>query len=316
MKSYKRLALLIVLLGTTFALNPRHAFSQNTTVSVSTTDSAEGLAIVFPLRVEDPLQFQRLSATPAELHVLLEVFRDALKAPQSLPNGNPFPEAQSISTLLNASFRKQLRASSILNVSIDSLQPRIAALESVSVATLLSLKEFSGVSAILINLYAIVDNKVQFSLWMLRKDGQWAEYVSNNVSMFDLSKSTDDAVIYLINKKLLSSNVLASSEIGTTNGNQALSAQLPEIQPWGGKKEYKDALNAYTFAIGGTAVGISLTFVSAGIWQMYREVAYRNSVFSNASTIFGIAAGACATVTATFLTFAVVDAVKMLKSSQ
>jgi len=315
MKSYERLALLIVLFGAICALSPQSVFSQAARTTPS-SDSAEGLAIVFPLKVEDPLRFQQIAAAPAAIQSLPGALLEALSTPQSLANDNPFPEAQSIDTFLTASFRKQLRTTPLINVSVASLQPQLTALENVSPAALLSLKEFSGVSTILFSMYEIIDNQLKFILWELRKDGQWAEYVSSQVSMFELPSAADNAVAYLLKKGLINLSAAEAPAIQAVNPDQAPIGQLPAIQPWGDKKEYENAQKAFKFAIGGTAIGISLTFVSAGIWQMYREAAYRDSAFDNALTISGIAAGTCAAVTATFLTFSVADAVRMLKASQ
>ena len=314
MKNYERIALFIVLCGAMFALNSQESYAQNSTIP--STDSAEGLAIVFPLRIEDGLEFQRIAATPAQLLYLPGALRAAMSAPQSLPNGNPFPEAVSLDTLLIASFQRQTRSVPLDSVSIASLRSRLLTLESVSAATILSLKEFAGVNTILFNMYEIIDDQTRICVWMIRKDGEWAEYVSEAISIFKVQDAIDRAISYFLTKGLIGTHIAGTATIQSSDSVLASSEQLPVIEPWRDKKEYEDAQKAFNFAVSGTAIGISLTFVSAGVWQMYREVAYRNSAFSSASTISGIVAGTCAAVTAAFLTFTVADAVRMLKASQ
>lgn len=295
------------------ALPPQQASAQDATIS---SDDIVSLSASFPLRIDDPLRFQQCKENSEDIQAFLGTLREAMNGTQSLPNGNPFPEAVSLDKFLEASFRTQIQSVSVQHLSIETLKSQMPASD--VVADIFAMKDILKANAACFTLYEIIDSQLQFCSLMIQGNGGHVEYMSGLVSMFALPAATDAAVHYFLEKRLIGRAMVGQTSIENQAGvlTASTAASLPAIQPWNGKEEYEGAQKAFKFAIGGAAISLCATFVAAGLWQMYREAAYRNSVFNDASTISGIATGTCAAVTAAFLAFVISNATTMLRVSQ
>ena len=307
MKSYERWARFLLICCMLVSLSTQRLFSQS---AVATSTEPGPIVLAFPLRIDDHLRFQELIAAPGDSPLFFEALRTALSASQVQSNGNPYAEALSLDRLLGEALRTQGAAVLPQSLGVDIMESQLPSSDSGT--ELWSMPGLAANSAVCFTLYEILDDRLRFCVKLYRSDGARAIYMSEAVAVFDLAPAAERAARFFLEK-----SIIASGGTGAhARSSETAGAALPKIQPWKNQSGYEAAQRAFRFGIGGSAISVGATFVAAGIWQMYREAAYRNSAFNNATTLSGIIAGTCGAVTAVFLTFTVTKAAAMLRLSQ
>ena len=313
MKTSEKLAFGPILLVFLF-LSLNLMYSQGKTASSDPQSQNKAIvALLFPLRV-DTLDLSQPSSQKIDEKALKGLLSAALAPPQTLVDGSPYPEALSLSTLMEASIRANAKLDGLNSIDLESIKSLKTAEED---ASLFQDQLLKNANILLFTMYTIQDMSIQFKTFLVSQTGEGTSYSSKAVSVFKLSEATDEAVHDFIVKKALSAKEQGSgSALTSTGGLNDLSASaLPVIPPWGEKSKYEQANSRLQFSIGGTTIGLCVSMVCFGLWETYQEAAYRNTNFENAVTISGIATGTSAAVTAAFLISAFWNATLMLRAS-
>lgn len=263
------------------------------------------IALAFPVRIEMSALNRLIAENSSEWDIWASV-RQGLASNQTLANGSPLPEANSFMRFIKESFQTRIETRSIAVLDLDAMK----VLAEKSNSTLLEAGELKGAQYFVCTIYAVEGSAFRFGMALLEKSGQGFAYFSDPVDVFSISKAAQAATESMILRGTFSAKTV------TTPSMANASLTLPKIEPWLLKSRYEKANNSLKFAIGGVSVSLSAVFLSAGLWQTYREAAYRNSAFDNAVTISGIAAGASIAATAVFITAAIWNAVTILQTTR
>ncbi len=279
----------------------------------TTSNGASSVAVCFPLKTDEAV-FSRLSSSGPEADKALwwNFIEEALRLPQTLPSGGPYPEAASLARLMEATLRSGATIGKIISIDIDAL--KLLQTEKGG-PSMLQAEALQHADAVVSVLYTVQDSTIQFGALFVTKTGEDAVYVSDALSIFRLEEGVREAVHTFVVKKVLEPAAQASQGPLASGQASSVSSPLPVIEPWKDRPKYEQANSRFQFSIGGVAVGLSASMVSLGLWQAYQEAAYRNTAFEGAVTASAIATGACVAVTAAFLTSAIWNVVLMLQAS-
>ena len=293
MKTFKGSALLAALIFITL------------TNKVSCQAVASDIALAFPVRIEMSALNRLIAENSSEWNIWASA-QQGLASGQTLANGKPLPEAESLLRLLKESFQRSIEARSITLIDLNTMRM----LGAKSNAALLEAEELKGARYFLCTLYAVEGTMFRFCMALLDKSGQGSTYFSDPVDVFSLSNAVQSVTENMILRGIFSAKEVIAPSMTNTPAN------LPKIEPWLLKSRYEKANNSFKFAIGGLSISLSAAFLSTGLWQTYEEAAVRNSAFNSAVTISGIAAGASIAATAIFLTTAIWNAVTILQTTR
>jgi hypothetical protein len=283
--------------------------------AASASTSVSSVALCSPLKT-DEATFSRLSSsyprTEDESELWWSVIRETLEGQQTLSDGRPYPEAVSLARVMEASLRSGARIGKMISIDTDAMKPLKT---EPSAASALQAKTFQDVDALVFMLYTFQDTTIRCGALLLTRAGESASYFSGPLSIFGLVEGTQEAVSAFTAKKLLEPPAQATSGSLAPRQSSAPSTELPTIEPWKDRPRYEQANSRFQFSIGGVVAGLSASVVSLGLWQAYREAAYRNTAYEGAMNASAVLTGACVAVTAAFLTSAVWNVVLMLQAS-
>lgn len=263
------------------------------------------IALAFPVRIEMSKLTLLIAENTNEWDIWASV-RQGLASDQTLANGSPLPEALSFVRILRESFQTKVKTSSIAVLELDATR----ALAAQSDSKIFDAAELKGAQYLICTVYSIEGNSFRFGIALLEKSAPGFAYFSDPIDVFGISGAAQAAIEGMVLHGFFS----AKTEPAASMANA--SSALPKIEPWLLKSRYEKANNSLKFAIGGISVSLSAAFLSAGLWQTYREAAYRNSAFESAVTISGMATGASIAATAVFLSVAIWNAVTILQTTR
>jgi hypothetical protein len=274
-------------------------------------NNPKNIAVCFPVRADEPSLSQFSSQAPDE-KLSWQPLEAGLAMPQSLPNGSPYPEAVSLAKLMEESLRARAEIGQIISIDTDTLK---ALRQGEGEAPIFQAAALQNADVAVFMMYTIQDSDVRFEVLAVTKTGEGASYFSEPRSIFNLSDATNEAVTTFIARKILVPAIQIPSDSLSSGQSSTLPSILPAIEPWKDRPKYEQANSRLKIAIGGVAVGLSASFICAGLWQTYQEAEYRNTAFESAVTASGIATGASVAVTVAFVTSAIWNVVLMLQAS-
>ncbi len=305
MKTYKDLFLFPLFL---FLLIDTSLFAQ---ITPSQNKGLGSIALVFPIQVSNLPDFDPLGQENLDSIMILEFIQDRLSDPQYYENKPSPSEANSLSRLMEETLRLRTTSEELIAIDIETLKNwnwnRIIQEKS----ALFQEGSLKKSDAVLFMMYTIEDSNMQLASFLLKNTGESYAFLSNRFSVFDLLDAARKTVDSFIEKGAL----VAKKSTPVQSELSIEEIELPSIDPWKNRDNYKKAQSAFETSMGGAAISLSISFVAVGLWNIYREAAYRNSAFDVAATISAIAAGTSAAVTATFLTISIWNAGKMLGAS-
>jgi len=163
---------------------------------------------------------------------------------------------------------------------------------------------------------------------LIQKSGENTLVYRDNSSIFEMAQATNELVDSFVQKGALTAQTIASpslsneqASIEDSNTGQASAGAstspitLPAIEPWAKQSDFLHFQASFDSAIKNLAISLSISFVTVGAWQMYREAAYRTASFSTMTTVSGAVAIASVAVTTFFTVKAVVNTRKIVQST-
>jgi len=304
MKTYKPLFLLMVFL---FLLIDTYIFAQ-----VGPSQGLGSIALVFPLKISNMHDLDPLEKESLDSMMILSFVHNELSMPQYYANNTVPPESSGLSRFMEETLRSRTTVEKMTAIDIETLknwnwssiiQEKSALFREVSL---------QKADAVLFMMYTIEDSNMQLGSFLLKRTGECYAFLSSSFSVFSLLDAARETVDSFIEESALiaKKSSPAYSELAIEK------IDLPSVDPWENRDRYMKAQSAFETSIGGVAISLSVSFVAVGLWQIYREAAYRNTAFNNATTISAIVAGTSAAVTAAFLTISIWNAGIMLGASR
>lgn len=270
------------------------------------------IAILFPLNIPDPMILESIENTCTNIHAFDAILAKALEFPQVASNGSPFPEASSLAIFTLESFRAHIKSSSISLVDIDTLKADFAASEGIDTWNAPCMQ---SVDVKYFTLYSIVDSQIRIKAIFIDQNNELIQFDSKWAPIFDITVIINDAIEYFIHKNILIPIEAEKNNSQVHEADQALYVALPTIPSWSNLAKYNHAKEGLNFSLGGLAIGLSTSFVSVGIWQMYREAEFRNGAFAQSTSISGLVAGVSIAITSAFLITSISNIVSILTYS-
>jgi len=301
MKTYKNLLLIFL-----FLLIDTYIFAQ-----ASPSQSIGSIALVFPLQISNIQDLDPLGKESVDSMMVLSFVHDKLSMSQYDTNNTVSPESRSLSRVMEETLRSRTTVEKMIAIDIETLKSWNWSSIIQEKSALFRESSLQKADAVLFMMYTIEDSNMQLASFLLKNTGESYAFLSNRFSVFDLLDAARKTVDSFIEKGAL----LAKKSTPVQSELSIEEIELPSIDPWKNRDNYKKAQSAFETSMGGAAISLSISFVAVGLWNIYREAAYRNSAFDVAATISAIAAGTSAAVTATFLTISIWNAGRMLGAS-